>query len=356
MLACQPCRDRAGKSRDAFHGFAAWSEAEAASPQVTRDGVVRRALELLNEDGFDGLTMRRLAEKLGIKAASLYNHVKDKDELLALMANAICAEIPDLDHTRPWREQAERMALQVRTVLMAHRDGARVLAATPPVGPHRLRLIEQLLHALVGAGLSRARVVDAAFVMNSYVVGFVLDETLGYPADTASAETDARGRKAVVQIASQAAVPDVGGFRRRAGRCTCGPALQARPPRTARRAPAGVFEETKAGPVTPTFARPARPAAPGISRMNRATCAGSSIWTKCRAPGTRNSSDPGKSSWKRRATPVFRYGSASPKMIRTGRLNSGSFGSIFVRERIVGNKSSFKRKKAGRALGVASNC
>jgi AcrR family transcriptional regulator len=133
-------------------------------------GVVRRALELLNEGGFDGLTMRRLAEKLGIKAASLYNYVKDKDELLALMANAICAEIPDLDHSRPWREQAERMALQVRTVLMVHRDGARVLAATPPVGPHRLRLIEQLLHALVGAGLSRARVVDAAFVINSYVV------------------------------------------------------------------------------------------------------------------------------------------------------------------------------------------
>lgn len=79
--------------------------------------------------------MRRLAEKLGIKAASLYNHVKDKDELLALMANAICAEIPDLDHSKPWREQAERMALQVRTVLMAHRDGARVLAATLPVGP-----------------------------------------------------------------------------------------------------------------------------------------------------------------------------------------------------------------------------
>jgi hypothetical protein len=48
--------------------------------------------------------------------------------------------------------------------------------------------------------------------------------------------------------------------------------------------------------------------------MNRATCAGSSIWTKCRAPLTRNSSDSGKSSWKRRATPVFKYGSASPKI------------------------------------------
>jgi TetR/AcrR family tetracycline transcriptional repressor len=176
------------KEASAFYGSGSWFEAEAAGPQITRDKVVRKALELLNEDGFDGLTMRRLAEKLGIKAASLYNHVKAKDELLALMANAICAEVLDLDPSRPWREQAETMALQVRRVLMAYRDGARVLAATPPVGPQRLRLIEQLLHALVGAGLSRARVVDAAFLLNSYVVGFVLDETLGYPKDTALAK------------------------------------------------------------------------------------------------------------------------------------------------------------------------
>ena len=57
-----------------------------------------------------------------------------------------------------------------------------------------------------------------------------------------------------------------------------------------------------------------------------------------------------------RATPLFREGSASPKMIRTGRLNSFSLGIICVRDRTMGNKSSFRRKKAGRALGVASNC
>ena len=157
-------------------------------PTVTRDQVVRRALEVLNDEGFDGLTMRRLAERLGIKAASLYNHVSDKHELLALMADAICGEIPELDHSKPWREQAEAMAIEVRRVLMARRDGARVLAATPPVGPHRLRLIEQVLHALVLAGFSPQRTTDAAFVMNSYVVGFVLDETLGSPRDTASAK------------------------------------------------------------------------------------------------------------------------------------------------------------------------
>jgi TetR/AcrR family tetracycline transcriptional repressor len=63
-----------------------------------------------------------------------------------------------------------------------------VLAATPAVGPNRLRLIEQLLHALRNAGFSSAMVADAAFVMNSYVVGFVLDDTLGEPRDAAAAK------------------------------------------------------------------------------------------------------------------------------------------------------------------------
>lgn len=170
-----------------FPGVAAWSEKDPGRRQLTREELVRKALEVLDEEGFDGLTMRRLAERLGIKAASLYNHVSDKDELLALMADAICAEIPDLDHSRPWREQVETMAVQVRRVLMAHRDGARVLAATPPVGPHRIRLIEQALHALASAGFSPAKTADASFVMNSYVVGFVLDETLGSPRDAAAA-------------------------------------------------------------------------------------------------------------------------------------------------------------------------
>ena len=72
------------------------------------------------------------------------------------------------------------------------------------------------------------------------------------------------------------------------------------------------------------------PPAPGMARINRATCSGSSSWTKCRAPGIRNSSEPGRNSWNVRATPLFRERSASPKMIRTGRLNSFSLGIICV--------------------------
>lgn len=187
MLACQAMAPVKRPQQRPF-GLALWAEPAPARPAVTRERIVQGALAVLEAEGFDGLTMRRLAERLGIRAPSLYNHVKDKDELLALVADAICAGIPDLDPTKPWRRQLETMARQVRHALMGHRDGARVLAATPPVGPHRIRLIEQVLQALRSAGFTPAMVADAAFVMNSYVVGFVLDETLGAPREQAAAK------------------------------------------------------------------------------------------------------------------------------------------------------------------------
>src|SRR6266700_1708933 len=57
------------------------------------DQIVQAALQLLGEVGLDGLTMRRLAERLNIKAASLYWHVRDKEELIVLLANEICASV-----------------------------------------------------------------------------------------------------------------------------------------------------------------------------------------------------------------------------------------------------------------------
>jgi TetR/AcrR family tetracycline transcriptional repressor len=155
--------------------------------KITREHIVASALRVLDEEGFDGVTMRRLADELGIKAASLYNHVRDKDELLGLMADAISAELPTFDHAKPWREQAEEMAKAIRRVLKKHRDGARVMAATPPAGPNRLRAIEQLLEALTKAGFPRSTVPDVAFLMSSFIIGFVLDETMGQPGDAASA-------------------------------------------------------------------------------------------------------------------------------------------------------------------------
>jgi TetR/AcrR family transcriptional regulator, tetracycline repressor protein len=138
--------------------------------------VVRAALALLDEVGLDELTMRRLAEQLGIKAASLYRHVRSKDELLALLGDEISGEIPEPRGIGTWQEQLTEIAWNVRRGLLAHRDAARVLASSPPIGPRRLRHIEAVLRILRTAGLRDRDVARAAYHLNNFVTEFAADE------------------------------------------------------------------------------------------------------------------------------------------------------------------------------------
>jgi len=138
--------------------------------------VVKTALGLLDEVGLDELTMRRLADRLGVKAASLYRHVRDKDELLILLGDEISGEISLPRSAGSWKEQLTEIAWNVRRGLLAHRDAARVLAATPPFGPQRLRHIEAVLRVLRSAGFPRKEAARAAYHANNFVTEFAADE------------------------------------------------------------------------------------------------------------------------------------------------------------------------------------
>ena len=132
--------------------MAPWANPLHARRGVTREKVVREAVKFLNRDGLDGVTMRGLAGRMKIKAASLYNHVHSKEELLILVADSICAELQIGEASRDWKKFLNETAIQFRRVLLSHRDGARVLAITAPLGPNRLRLIEAVLTSLVRGG------------------------------------------------------------------------------------------------------------------------------------------------------------------------------------------------------------
>jgi hypothetical protein len=73
------------------------------------------------------------------------------------------------------------LAWNYRRILLAHHDAARVIAATLPVGPNRWRLIEQVLSIFRAGGFSDEDIADASWVFNSYIIGFVLDETQSLP-------------------------------------------------------------------------------------------------------------------------------------------------------------------------------
>lgn len=143
---------------------------------VDRDQIARAALDTLDDVGLDRLTMRRVAERLDIKAASLYWHVRDKADLLGLMAEAICAVIQIPSPHQPWRERLTGLLRDYRRALLAHRDAAVILADTLPTGPQRLALIEVTLSTLLAAGFTVRDVISASRLVTDYVTEFVIEE------------------------------------------------------------------------------------------------------------------------------------------------------------------------------------
>jgi AcrR family transcriptional regulator len=143
---------------------------------LDREQVVRAAVALLDEEGLDGISMRALASRLGVKAASLYRHVRDKEELLTLMADELSAEIPYEVGARGWREAMKELARRYRRALQQHRDAARLMAATPPSGPRRLKHVEVVLQVLLDAGLGERDAARAAYHANNFITEFAADE------------------------------------------------------------------------------------------------------------------------------------------------------------------------------------
>jgi hypothetical protein len=96
-----------------------------------------------------------------------------------MLGEVLSADMPLPRTDKPWRAVLEEAGRAYRRALLAHRDAARILAATPPTGPNRLRGVEAMLATLRRAGFSLQDVADAGYVMNSFVTGYVIDEVLG---------------------------------------------------------------------------------------------------------------------------------------------------------------------------------
>lgn len=169
-------RRRLRSPRQSRLGHAFEPEPRPERRGLDRAQIVQAALALLDEVGLEGLTMRRLAERLNVKAASLYWHVHDKDDLLDLLADAISGEIQPPPPDLPWRESLECLAWEVRRVYLSHRDAAQALVATIPLGPNRFRLMEVSFAELLKAGFTPQETVYAAILFNDFITEFVIEE------------------------------------------------------------------------------------------------------------------------------------------------------------------------------------
>jgi len=145
---------------------------------LDRAQVVKTAIDLLDEVGLDGLTLRRLARELGVQAPALYWHFKNKQELLDQMAETIArteAPLRPVSPDVPWDEWIAQRAHDMRAALVRHRDGAMLAASTRP-GPSQWGDIDLQMSVLCGAGLTPVEAVRSMIAIGNYVSGFTLEE------------------------------------------------------------------------------------------------------------------------------------------------------------------------------------
>jgi AcrR family transcriptional regulator len=144
-----------------------------AAGSLSLEKVVEEASRLIREEGFDALTMRRLAARCGVTAMSLYRHVQTKEELLVILANRLLddLDVPEGDG-QDWRTEVAGVSSAAYRMWLAHPEFAQIIATQPIDGKVAYRWMERVFSALKRAGLSNRQVVGAYDTLVSYTAGF----------------------------------------------------------------------------------------------------------------------------------------------------------------------------------------
>ena len=154
-----------------------WSLPEPADrkPRFTRAQIAGTALRLADQEGFDAVTMKRIAAELGAATMTLYYYVRSKTDVVALMQDAILAEVlvPDADLRGGWRDASAVIARRTRGVLMAHPWSLASLNEAQ-FGPNAMRHFEQSLAAVSGTGLPVPARFELIAIIDDYVSGNAL--------------------------------------------------------------------------------------------------------------------------------------------------------------------------------------
>jgi AcrR family transcriptional regulator len=163
---------------------AARRERPARAP-LTQEAIVDAALRVVDRDGTDGLSMRRVAEELGTGPASLYWHVASKDELINLLVDRVASEV-ELTPPDParWQEQLKDWMIQARRVFQRHPGVAALTLGRIPVGPNLVRWTEWLLALLRGAGIPDRIAAYAGDLGGLYLGASAYEESLALPSPT----------------------------------------------------------------------------------------------------------------------------------------------------------------------------
>ncbi|HWS37489.1 MAG TPA: TetR/AcrR family transcriptional regulator C-terminal domain-containing protein [Actinoplanes sp.] len=162
------------------------------APQLTVSRIVAAAVVLLDADGADGLTMRRLAQSLEVTSTALYWHVRTKDDVLDLAVDEIFGEVPLPTAGPDWAVDVRKLLHGWRSAMLAH-PWAPALIGRPMLGPNVLARTEFLQTSLVRGGLTGERLAVTTRLLANFVIGAAVTEAAWHhdPATSARAHITA---------------------------------------------------------------------------------------------------------------------------------------------------------------------
>jgi AcrR family transcriptional regulator len=160
-------------------GALAAEKAEAAHRRtpLTREAVLRAAVALGDESGVAALTMRKLAERLGVEAMSIYHHLPNKDAILDGMVDAVFGEIELPSYDGDWRSAMRGRAISAREALVRHPWAIGLMDSRTNPGLETLRHHDAVIGCLRAGGFTIAGAAHAFSVLDSYIYGFAVQET-----------------------------------------------------------------------------------------------------------------------------------------------------------------------------------
>ena len=151
-----------------------WAVAAPGSrkPRFTREQLAKMALALADSEGFEALSMRRVAEALGAGTMTLYYYVRTKDDLLALVEDAMIGETVEACQSLPkgWRAAVTKLAVETRATYLRHAWALRSFTGAR-LGPNGLRHIEQSLQAVASVELPIGSKLEILSIVDDYVFG-----------------------------------------------------------------------------------------------------------------------------------------------------------------------------------------
>ncbi|RKN37480.1 TetR/AcrR family transcriptional regulator C-terminal domain-containing protein [Streptomyces hoynatensis] len=144
--------------------------------RLTRERLVRVALALADAEGLEALSMRRLANELGLSTMALYRHVPSRGELVRLMSEAVFGAAPPEPRTPGWRDRLAAEARWLWDLYRRHPWLARAMASLtrPVAAPHAMRYTERVLGALSGLGLTTHQMLHIHLSLLGYVQGIAM--------------------------------------------------------------------------------------------------------------------------------------------------------------------------------------